>query len=151
MPKDSPEMVERKVEYFYTGSYTNGNEIRNTQGNNNGSSTPIRIHTEMSAIAYKYGVEGLEALAATRYEDEALSCSIKDILETVVDIYDPEMNLPRDLRNKMIVAVRAKAVRASRSGVQAETDFLVDRVFNQVESQDAKNKFLGDLLVSYLR
>lgn len=168
--EQSPAMVRRMVDYFYTGDYTYCSESPQDlcQGKPEHSDEEafpeMRVHARMFALAEMYQVDGLRTLAVTKYGEAtvgAKSPSIQELLDSIPDIYQLTPSSVRLLRDKVVVTLRAELGRATRrqqvsvsnhteAGDQSGggVDTLM-AVYDKIAAESPE--FLKDLLSSYIR
>ncbi|RYP85012.1 hypothetical protein DL769_001055 [Monosporascus sp. CRB-8-3] len=166
--EQSPEMVRRMVEYFYTGDYKDCSESTRdpSEGDPECSDeeglTALCIHARMFALAEMYQVDHLQSLAVAKY-GKALEKkgNIQELLDSIPDIYELTPCSVRALRDKAVMALRMELARTTRlrqsafanfgaSGDQSggAADSLI-AAYDEVATESPK--FLKDLLTSYIR
>lgn len=161
-------MVRRMVEYFYTGDYADCDEPakdaskeKPERGDEEGL-TALCVHARMFALADMYQVDRLQSLAVTKY-GKALerSSGIQDLFDSIPDVYKLTPDSVRALRDKAVLALRAKLWQAMRprqftvagsstsgDGDGGAADSLM-AVYDEVATETPE--FLKDLLGSYIR
>ncbi|KAK4134630.1 hypothetical protein BT67DRAFT_379345, partial [Trichocladium antarcticum] len=167
--EQSPAIVRRMVEYFYTGDYKDCNE--STQDPNQEKPecsdeeglTALCIHARMFALADMYHVDRLQSLAVTKYSKAMEKTpNIGDLLDSISDVYRLTPPSVRTLRDKVIVAFRVQLGWTRRL---RQTSFFPDLEPSADESGGATDtlmaaydevatespEFLKDLLSSYIR
>ncbi|RMJ15470.1 hypothetical protein CDV36_004882 [Fusarium kuroshium] len=99
-------VVERMVEYMYTGNYSDPDES-NTSGSDAEELPVLLLHTTMASLADKYDIEGLVALATKKYT-EALKNDrdFEKFLDSVPEIYGMPAELSQPLRDAAVVFAR---------------------------------------------
>ncbi|AEO59864.1 hypothetical protein MYCTH_2020741, partial [Thermothelomyces thermophilus ATCC 42464] len=92
--EQSPAMVRRMVEYFYTGNYKDCGEPtqdpskETPECSDEEGLTALCIHARVFALAEMYQVDGLQSLAVTKYGKAlARSTNIQDLLDSIPDVY----------------------------------------------------------------
>ncbi|KAL8347969.1 hypothetical protein RB598_001345 [Gaeumannomyces tritici] len=166
--QQSPSMVRRMVEYFYTGDYTDCNETtkdpskEKSEHSDEEGLTALCIHARMFALADIYQVDRLQSLAATKY-GKALEkgSNIQDLFDSIPDVYQLTPYSVRALRDKAVLALRVKlgqAIRLRQFTVASPStsgdnsggaaDSLME-VYDEVATETPE--FLKDLLSSYIR
>ena len=79
----------------------------------------LLIHTRVYALAEKYGIEGLKALAREKFEVLAAQrWSEPDFLEAAEEAYTTTIDTDRGLRNVVLQSFRQRPELARRSNVQ---------------------------------
>ncbi|KAK4033062.1 hypothetical protein C8A01DRAFT_50278 [Parachaetomium inaequale] len=164
----SPAMVRRIVDYFYTGDYKDCSEsTQDLSKEKPGYSdeekvTALYIHVRMFTLADIYQLDCLQSLAVTKY-GKALEKkpSTKDLLDSISDVYQLTPPSVRALRDRAVVALRVQLEQKRRlrqpafadpkpSGDKSggPTDTLM-AAYDEVATESPK--FLKDLLNSYIR
>ncbi|KAL8402626.1 hypothetical protein RB596_009117 [Gaeumannomyces avenae] len=165
--QQSPAMVRRMVEYFYTADYTDCNEAtrdlsKEQPGSDELGLTALCIHARMFALADIYQVDRLQSLAATKYGKELEKrFNIQDLFGSIPDVYQLTPCSVRALRDKAVVALRVGLGRENRlrqSTVASPTtsgdntggvaDSLM-AVYDEVATETPE--FLKDLISSCIR
>ena len=168
--EQSPAMVRRMIDYFYRGNYNDGNGPRlpldfcdeKPNCSNDNELPALCIHARMFALADMYQVEGLRNLAVTKYGEELnQGPSIKDILDSIPDVYQLTPSSVRTLRDKAVLALRLQLERGKRprqpsAGNAAPSGNEMGgagEAFMEAYSELATEspEFLKDLLSSYIR
>lgn len=119
-------MVRRMVEFFYTGDYEGCDRPDQALGEekpegNDGSSeedglTPLCLHARMFALADMYQVDRLQSLTVSRYGKEVdRGAKMRDLLNSITDVYQLTPSSVRALRDKAVVALRTGVGKPTRS------------------------------------
>ncbi|KAL8364643.1 hypothetical protein RB595_003769 [Gaeumannomyces hyphopodioides] len=165
--QQSPAMVRRMVEYFYTGDYTDCNEATRDPSKEKADNDELGlaascIHARMFALADMYQVDHLQSLAATKY-GKALEkrSNIQDLLDSIPDVYQLTPCSVRALRNKAVTALRVELGRTKRLRQYTAADPTTSgdnsgggvdsfmAAYDEVATETPE--FLKDLLSSYIR
>lgn len=154
--EQSPANVQRMVDYLYTGNYDKdkhyhedecGEEPDNDDESEDAAAS-LSVHARMFALADMYDLEGLQKLAAAKYGSVmATKASLQDLLASVPDVYQLTPSFVRDLRDRVVTAVRVK-LGTKLGDNEEETDSLME-AYDDIA--DASPEFLKDLLRSYIR
>ncbi|KAK4148497.1 hypothetical protein C8A00DRAFT_47652 [Chaetomidium leptoderma] len=168
--EQSPAMVRRMVDYFYTGDYKDRSESipqdrskEKPKCSDGERLTALCIHARMFALADMYQVDHLQSLAATKY-GKALEeqPNTEELLNSISDVYQLTPASVRALRDKAVVAFRVQLGRtrwfhqpsffadpepsAKESGGAIDT---LRAAYDEVATESPE--FLKDLLSSYIR
>lgn len=166
--EQSPAMVRRMVEYFYTADYKDCGEStqdpskETPECSDEEGLTALCIHARVFALAEMYQVDGLQSLAVTKYGNAvARSANIQDLLDSIPDVYQLTPCTVRALRDKVIVGLHVELGRTTRlhqfaganpaaSGDQSggAADSLM-AVYDELATESPE--VLKDLLSSYIR
>ncbi|KAL2149708.1 hypothetical protein VTH82DRAFT_8360 [Thermothelomyces myriococcoides] len=160
----SPEMVRRMVDYFYTGDYKGHDEPPEEPSKEKPESseaenlTALRVHARMFALAHMYQVDHLQALAASKYGKEwEKTKNFQHLLDSIPDVYQLTPSSVRALRDKVIVALRAWLGRTRRPSwygepSEGETPGAADALMAAYDDIAAEYpEFLKDLFNSFVR
>lgn len=161
--EQSPKMVRRMVDFFYTGNYMDNSNINQHLNNNKvkyndeKGTTVLRIYARMFALANIYKIDQLQNLAAAKYDKAVEEIShIQDVLNSIPDIYRLIPDFVRTFREIAIMAVRIKfghqfaAVYVKSSEGRSEA-----AIYNVMALLDTGAigtfEFIKDLLSFYIR
>ncbi|KAI8711510.1 BTB domain-containing protein [Fusarium sp. LHS14.1] len=102
-------VVERMVEYMYTGDYSSPDEDSTSEENVN--HVPVlSVHTTMASIADKYDIQGLVALATEKYANTLENDpDFEKFLDSVADIYCIPAEISQPLRDAAVEFARSAA------------------------------------------
>ncbi|KAK0631332.1 hypothetical protein B0T14DRAFT_559145 [Immersiella caudata] len=113
----SPILVRRLAEYFYTGDYkdwpnrssqipgTAEKPVDDDAVEDADGLTSLHLHAQIFALAEMYQVDSLHGLAAAKYDDEVVGTAMPGLLDSIPDAYDLTPSSVRALRDKAIIAV----------------------------------------------
>ncbi|KAK5659736.1 hypothetical protein OQA88_947 [Cercophora sp. LCS_1] len=159
--EQSPLLVRRMVEYFYRGDYEDHRSSPDIPIEDNKPAEPdesdaghdiskLQLHARMFALADMYQVEGLQSLATAKYM-AALesSTNMKQILQSVPDVFNLTPPSARQLRDKVVVALRSHRLWWTLSSESSGGADHVTAAYDQL-AVDAPD-FLKELLGSFLR
>ncbi|RSL41129.1 hypothetical protein CEP54_015916 [Fusarium duplospermum] len=106
-------VVERMVEYMYTGDYSNPDNESNTSEGDAEELPVLLLHTTMTSLADKYDIQGLVALATEKYT-EALKNDkdFEKFLDSVPKVYDMPAELSQPLRDAAVDFARREVRKA---------------------------------------
>lgn len=132
--------VRRMVDYFYIGDYAT--ELTE-EDRCKGASSVLVVHAEMFALADKYAIEGLETLAAYKYErDLRRQQDAHEFFLSIPAVYELTPGSSRGLRDKVLCFARERLGRfITLAEVKEEFDSLT------IEMPE----FAKELLDSFLR
>lgn len=94
------------VDYFYIGDYATD---LTEEDRGKGVTSVLLVHAEMFALADKYAIEGLETLAADKYErDLRRRSNAHEFFLSIPTIYELTPASSRGLRDKVLRFAREK-------------------------------------------
>ena len=170
--EQSPELVRRMIEFFYTGDYQDWGDQpsqvpgekqkKNHENRDNDSEentvTALCLHAKMFALADMYQVDRLQSMAVAKYGKELeRGASMQDVLDSIPDVYQLTPSTVRALRDRAIIAVRTGVRKPTQrlfetSGDQSRNEVAADTLLGNWDGIVAESPdFLKDLLSSYLR
>ncbi|KAI8652070.1 BTB domain-containing protein [Fusarium sp. Ph1] len=104
-------IVSRMVEYMYTDDYSDPDKESTTEDNTDGGKElPVLfLHTAMAALADKYDIQGLIALATEKYTKcLAKNRDFAKFLDSIPNIYHMPAEASRPLREAAVEFARAE-------------------------------------------
>jgi len=156
----SPKLVRRMVEYFYTGDYedcsiqfrmptvTEEKPAGDHGDEEENGLTSLRLDAEMLALAEMYQADSLQSLAVAKYGKEIVGARTQYLLDSIPDVYDLTPSSVRALRGKAVIAVRTAITKPTRFfGDEAAADIILNN-YDDIIAETPE--FLKDLLSSYI-
>ncbi|KAK1989747.1 hypothetical protein LX36DRAFT_686373 [Colletotrichum falcatum] len=112
LPDDDPVAVEMMVQYFYNLGYCKPTPESNSdrshadlcqttqEHSDSGDISDILLHAKVYAIAEKYAIGGLKALARIKFQTTASKCwDTDDFLDAISEAYTSTLDSDRGLRD----------------------------------------------------